>query len=304
MWFLFAAIFVAAMMALTRRQWNPQGDTIDVARMTRNLAKFFTIGIVVAFALTFVGDTVVVVPAGHRAVVFDRFKGLQTTPLKEGMNFIVPMLQEATLVDVRVQKAEFDSTAASKDLQSVHTKVALNFLALPDQVAEIYRNYGLGVTEKVIHPAVQEALKAATARYTAEELITRREEVKQQIHQILEKHMATANLKLVETYITDFEFSTEFARAIESKQIAEQQALKARRDLDRIKIEAEQKLAGARAEAEGLKLQKEAITPALLELRKIDAQRLAIEKWDGRMPTTMLGGGSTPLLNLGAITGK
>lgn len=300
MWFMIAVIFVVVMMLITRTQWNPRGETIEVSALTRNLSKFFLIGIVIAFGLTFLQDSVVVVPAGHRGVVFDRFKGLQQRALGEGMNIITPFVQDATLFDVRVQKVEFDATAASKDLQSVRTKVALNFQPSAELIAEIYKNYGLDYTEKVVHPAVQEALKAATARYTAEELITRREEVKTQIHDILAKHMLTANLTLLETYITDFEFSREFASAIEAKQIAEQQALKAKRDLDRIKVEAEQKLAGARAEAEGLRLQKEAITPQLIELRRIDAQKLAIEKWDGKLPETVLGD-NTPMLNLGSL---
>ncbi len=301
MWFIVAAMFVVVMMALTRNQWN-KGTEIDVAQMTRNLAKFFVMGIGAALIVTFISDSVVIVPAGHRGVIFDRFKGIQSKQLNEGMNFIIPFLQESTLFDVRVQKVEFEATAASKDLQSVRTKVALNFNPVPEEVPNIFREYGLGYTEKVVHPAVAEALKAATARYTAEELITRREEVKTQIHDILTKHVSQAHLRLVETYITDFEFSPEFAHAIEAKQIAEQQALKARRDLDRIKIEAEQKLAGARAEAEGLRLQKEAITPQLIELRKVDAQKLAIEKWDGKMPTVMTGD-NTPFLNLGNVGG-
>jgi regulator of protease activity HflC (stomatin/prohibitin superfamily) len=150
-------------------------------------------------------------------------------------------------------------------------------------------------------PAVQEAVKATTARFTAEELITHREEVKKIIQEIVDKYVAKVNIKVEELYITDFDFSRQFAEAIESKQIAEQTALKAKRDLDRIKIEAEQKIATARAEAESLRMQKEAITPQLIQLRQVDAQKLAIEKWDGHMPNVMMGGGATPLLNLNAL---
>lgn len=303
MWFVLAVIFVAIMMVITRNQWNPKGSDILVSELTRNLAKYLVMGLLAAFGLTFLQDSVVVVPAGYRGVIFDRFKGIQSTQLNEGMNFVIPFAQDATLFDVRIQKVEFTATAASKDMQSVHTKVALNFNIVPEQVSSVFKEYGLGYAEKVVHPAVQEAVKAATARYSAEELITKREEVKGQIHDILAKHMGQAHLRLVETYITDFDFSQEFSRAIESKQIAEQQVLKSKRDLERVIIESDQKVAQAKAEAQGLKMQKEAITPQLLELRKIEAQKLAIEKWNGEMPSVMMGD-STPLINLGSLDGR
>lgn len=237
MWFAIAVIFTIVMMVVTRRQWNPSGEILIIPVLTKNLARFFLVGIFAAFILTFLTDTVVIVPAGQRGVVFDRLRGgVQEKNLNEGLNFVIPFVQEATLFDVRIQKVEFDATAASKDLQFVRTKVALNYNPIATEVQDIYKQYGLSYAEKVVHPAVQEAVKSATARYTAEELITKREEVKDQIQDILSKHVARAHLKLVETYITDFEFSPEFARAIEAKQIAEQDALKARRDLDRVKI--------------------------------------------------------------------
>lgn len=259
--------------------------------------KTLFIGAGVALVLCIL-DGLVLVGAGQRAVVFDNVRGVRPVALGEGVHVIVPFVQSVTKFDCRMQKAEFDTTAASKDLQDVSTKVALNFHPQPESVAEIYQAYGTDYTEKVIHPAVQEAVKAVTAMYTAEELITKREEVKNRVQEHLSKMMVVAKLTLKETYITNFSFSHGFSQAIESKQIAEQTALKAKRDLDRIRIEAEQKLAGARAEAEGLKLQREAITPQLLELRKIDAQKLAIEKWNGVLPITIMGG-AVPFINVG-----
>lgn len=300
MWFVLAVVFVVVMLGVRHSVWNPRGTDIDVPALTRLLAKYFLVGLTAAFFLTFVQDSVVIVPAGSRGVVFDRIKGVKNTQLNEGISFIVPFLQEATLFDVRVQKAEFDSSAASKDLQSVRTKVALNFSLIPEEVPSVFRQVGADFTEKIVHPAVQEVVKAATARFTAEELIIKREDVKNQIQDLLRSHLANAHLRLIETYITDFDFSPEFSRAIEAKQIAEQDALKAKRDLDRIKIEAEQKVAQARAEAEGLRLQREAITAQLLELRKIEAQKLAIEKWNGVLPQTMMGD-AVPFINMGSI---
>ncbi len=259
--------------------------------------------IVIPLSIIFgvIQNAVVIIPAGHRGVVFDKFQGVKQKSLHEGFNFITPLIQEAVLFDIRVQKGEFDASAASKDLQIVHTKVALNFHPEADAVYELYRNIGVDYAEKVIHPAIQEAVKATTALYTAEELIAKREDVKRHIQDILQRQLQPIRLTVTETYITDFDFSAEFAKAVEAKQIAEQEAFKAKRDLERIKIEAEQKIAQAQAEAKSLALQRDAVTPNMIELRRIEAQRLAIEKWDGRMPTTMMGG-ATPFVDVSRFT--
>lgn len=298
MWFVLAVVFTAVMVLINRSQWNPAFNRLDFSVLGRLIVRYFLLAFFIAAGLTMLTNAVVIVPAGHRGVIFDRIKGLRPGQLNEGMNFVTPFIQEATLLDVRVQKVEFAASAASKDLQSVQTKVALNFSPIAERTPDIFKEYGLGYMEKVVHPAVQEAVKAATARYTAEELVTKREDVKKEIHTLLSQHMEPAHLRLMETYITDFDFSAEFAHAIEAKQIAEQGALKARRDLDRIKIEAEQKVAQARAEADGLRLQREAITPQLLELRRIEAQKAAIDKWNGVLPATMMGE-AVPFIQMG-----
>lgn len=299
MWFTIAVAYVAVMLALTRRSWI-DAENLDFPQLIKGLIKHSIIAFLGAMVLTVVQSSIVIVPAAHRGVIFDRLKGIQSVQLNEGISFVIPLIQDVTFFDVRIRKAEFEATAASRDLQIVRAKVALNFGPVTEEVSAIYKDYGTEYTEKVVHPALQEAVKAATARYTAEELITKREEVKGQIHELLAKHMAPAHLRLVETYITDFEFSSDFAHAIEAKQIAEQQALKAKRDLDRVRIEADQKIAQAKAEAESLRMQKEAITPMMLELRKIEAQKLGIEKWNGQLPNMMMSD-SVPFVNIGDL---
>lgn len=241
---------------------------------------------------------VVIVGAGERVVIFDKFSGVKKEALGEGFHLVIPFIQDTITYNVQVQKEEFETTAASKDLQDVSTKVALNLHPRAEAVADIYQKYGRDYSGKVVNPAVHEAVKAVTALYTAEELITKREEVKDKVHEHLNVLLVQANLVLSETYITNFQFSEGFSNAIESKQIAEQEALKARRVLEQVKIEAEQQVAKAEAEAKGLRLQKQEITPQLLELRRIEAQREAIAKWNGTLPQTMIGGGSVPFVNL------
>jgi regulator of protease activity HflC (stomatin/prohibitin superfamily) len=174
--------------------------------------------------------------------------------------------------------------------------MVLNYNIEPGKAGDLYSNIGLNYNERIIDPAVKESFKAAAARYTAEELISKREALKTEVRNYLRDRLKVFGIIVVELSITDFEFSQEFNKAIESKQTAEQNALRAKRDLDRIRVEAEQKIASARAEAESLRLQRQVISPELIQLRQIEAQIKAIEKWDGKMPNVT--GGAVPFIQV------
>jgi len=236
-----------------------------------------------------------VVGAGERGVVFSKLSGIKNVQLGEGLHFKMPFVEEIIPIDVKVQKSQTDARAASKDLQNVSSTIAINFHIDPSRAQKIYQEIGLSYKERVVDPAVQEAVKSATAHFTAEELITRRAEVKDAIKQSLSERLLKFNILVDEFSIINFEFSHEFNTAIEAKQSAEQSALKAKRDLDRIKIEAEQRITQASAEAEGQRLQRETLTPILLQLR-------AIEKWDGKLP--QVAGGATPFIDLNSLKAK
>lgn len=300
---ILAIVATAVIVSLSRDRWQ-QGNRVDPAALMGSIAKVGGTLIVLAILASVASNAVVVVQPGYRGLVFNRLSGVRLVSLDEGFNLVIPVVEQVYQLDVRVQKDSYDASAASKDLQIVHTKVALNYHPDPTMVAKIFREVGMNYADRIIHPAVQEAVKATTARFTAEELVTRREDVKRLIMELVDKQITPFHIKVDELYITDFDFSRQFAEAIEFKQIAEQQALKAKRDLDRIRIEAEQKVAQARAEAEGLRMQKDAITPQLIQLRQVETQKLAIEKWDGKMPTVIMGGAGTPLLDLGALSPK
>jgi regulator of protease activity HflC (stomatin/prohibitin superfamily) len=290
---LLSFVVAVGMVAYLRR-----GSFVDKAGdpNASGIIKTVVMALLIGAVAGKLGGAVTIIGAGERGVIFDNIYGVKPKALSEGVNFITPFLQDVIVFDVRTQKVEFEATAASKDLQNVATKVALNFNPAAEAVPEIYQTYGVNYEEKIIHPAVQEAVKAITALYTAEELITKRETVKAGVQDHLAKMMSTAHLQLTQTYITDFKFEQAFSQAIEQKQVAEQQAMKAKRDLDRVKLEAEQKIAGLRAEAEGLRMQKEQITPQLIELRRI-------EKWDGHYPQIM-GGSTMSLMNLDKAIGQ
>ncbi|HAS54780.1 MAG: HflC protein [Nitrospirae bacterium GWC2_57_13] len=235
-----------------------------------------------------------IIDAGERGVVL-RF-GQINRIVDPGLRFKMPMAEEVVRMTVRVQKSTTKTEAASKDLQVVQTTMVLNYSLDPLKAGDMYADIGLNFVEKVIDPAVKESFKAAAARYTAEELISKREALKTEVRNYLRDRLVVYGITVVELSITDFEFSAEFNKAIESKQTAEQNALRAKRDLDRIRVEAQQKIATAQADAEALRLQRQVISPDLIKLRQIDAQIKAIEKWDGKLPNVT--GGAVPFIQV------
>lgn len=240
--------------------------------------------------------------AGERGVV-QNFGAVQDNVLDEGIHFRVPIMQKVILMDVKIQKAITDAASASSDLQDVDLSVALNYHIIPDKANLVYQTIGIHFKDRIIDPAIQEVMKAVSARYTAEELITKRPAVSTEMQEALTSRLLKSNISVDAFSIVSFSFSQKFTDAIEAKQTAEQNALKARRDLDRIKVEAEQTIAAATAEAEALRLQKMNISPDLIELRKIEANLKAIEKWNGILPQ-VTGAGAIPFIGVGDVLNK
>jgi regulator of protease activity HflC (stomatin/prohibitin superfamily) len=262
------------------------------------LIKFAIIAIVVFFV--FSGSLVIVGP-GQRGVVLN-FGAVSPNVWDEGLHFKIPVYQGVQKMDVRVQKEVTEAAAASKDLQDTHSTIAVNFNIIPDKAGWVFQNIGLAYKERVIDPVTQEIVKAVTAKYTALELITMREKVRTELKDMLKARLLDYNIAVVDVSIVNFKFSAQFTQAIENKQTAEQMALKASRDLDRIKIEAQQKIAAAQAEAESLRLQRQNITQDLVELRRIEAMQEAIRKWNGVLPQVT--GGAMPFIDAKSYTGK
>jgi prohibitin 2 len=217
-----------------------------------------------------------------------------------GIHFRIPIVQNVERFNVKTQKYEAEGTAASKDLQTVNTKVAVIYHLRPESVPRIYAELGQHYGESVIQPTVQEVIKASTSRFSAEQLITNRSTVASNIQDLLYQRLHIYGIVVESTAITDFKFSDSFTQAIEAKVTASQQMLKAETDLKRIQVEAQQKVTQAKAEADALNLQKQAITPELIELRKVEMQTKAVEKWDGKLP--MYTGGAMPFLDVTSLT--
>lgn len=227
-----------------------------------------------------------------------RFGQIVSQTTQEGIQFKVPYIEKVTKVNMKVQKADITSSSATKDLQDVSVSFAINYQLQADKVMDLYKTVGASYVETILQPATQEALKNVTSKYTAEELIIKRSEVSQQIIQDLSAKVNKYGIIINELNIIDLNFSEAYNKAIEDKQVAEQEVKKAQQELEKTKIEAEKKVAEAQAEADALRLQKEEITDELLELRRIEAQTKAIEKWNGQLPSTITGTDSIPFINL------
>ena len=223
------------------------------------------------------------VPDGSRGLSFTFGKLEKMT--EPGLHFKVPFVESYKIVDVLTKKGDSPASAGTKDLQTVNAKVSFNWTYQIDQLETIYSTHGLDLESKVIDPRVQEAVKGVVAKYSAEELISKRQEIKDKITTNLKTMVSKYGVKLDAVQITDFAFNRKFVEAIERKQIAEQNALTAKNDLERIKVEAQQKIENAKAEAKQIQIQAEAIRK---QGGKEYVQLQWIEKWNGVQPTHML----------------
>ena len=240
------------------------------------MKKKMIVGIVVAvLAFVVIVQSVVIVDSGKTGVVVT-LGAVEDIVLQEGFHFKTPFVQQVVQINNRTQKTEVSGTAASRDLQTVTTDVAVNYRVLNDSSASLYKNVGTDYESVIIAPAIQESIKAVTAKFTAEQLITERQSVGDQIKTMLSSKINTYGLSVEVFNIVNFDFSEEFNAAVEAKQTAEQNALKAQQDLNRIKIEAQQKVESAKAEAESIKLIQETLetAPEYIEYIKWS-------KWDG-----------------------
>jgi regulator of protease activity HflC (stomatin/prohibitin superfamily) len=278
----------------------------------------FLYPVVIILVIVLATSAFVIVESGHVGVVVT-LGAVQPVPLSEGFHLKKPFMDKIVQTDVRLTKAVSKSVAASKDLQTVQTQVSVQYSLTGAVAPRTYQRIGVRdvVAATVIGPAIQESVKAVTAQFTAEQLVTRRAEVKQQIQLAIEsfirvtledKDVPTA-LTIANVAITDFEFSDEFNKAIELKVRAEQEALQAVNEKTRRVTQAEagyqeRKLAAdgeayeietaSRAKADAITREAKALknNPQLIQLR-------LAEKWDGTLPRFT--GGSIPLINIDSV---
>jgi prohibitin 1 len=233
----------------------------------------------------------VVVGAGFRGVVMN-FGQVQDQILGEGLHWRIPIMQEIKQLSVRVQKTDILAQVGSKDLQEVKLDVAVNWHIDPNKVNKVYQNVGdeAQIVNRILIPAVGEVVKAAAAKKNAEEILTKRPELKAEIDANLDDRLLNYGIVLDSVSLLDVQFTREFAEAIEQKQIAEQEAQRAVYIAQKAAREAEAEVNRARGRAESQRLLQETLTPAVL-------QNKALETWDGKFPL-VYGGGALPFINI------
>ncbi len=273
----------------------------------KKILRFIPLIAAVILAVILIIASIQVIPAGNTGVVMT-FGKVSDNVMQEGLNFKIPFVQSVVVMSNKIQIQEVDAAAVSKDLQTVSSRIAVNYRVGFDSSANVYKNIGKDYEDVVLLPAVQESMKSVSAKYTAEELITERAQVGSEIQTALEEKVSGYGIIIEKFNIVNFDFSSEFNEAIEAKQVAEQNLIKTRTEQEQAIViaeaEAQQKVIAAQAEADAIaakaqaqadanKLIAESLSSSVIEYEKI-------QKWDGQLPYAT---GSTPIIDISAITG-
>ena len=288
--------------------------------------------IAVAFVAFLILKPFSIVSPGERGVKVS-FGKVTTEPYGEGLHWIVPVRDTMRIVDIKTQKFETPTEAASSDMQKVRTDITVNYNVIPKKAVELVQRVGSDYEIVVVRPAVQEALKAAVAKFEAEELIQKREEVSDLVFEYLNRTLNKTHIQVSEISIEDFKFSDEFNAAIEAKVTAEQSALREKNILEEIKYKAQQEEAkaegakqakilsaeannqqrileakaqaeaitlSANAEAQAIKVKAQALAknPQILNLIQLEIEQTKASKWTGALPTNVYGSAPIPFINI------
>lgn len=265
--------------------------------------------VLVVIALLFVVGAIwgsfVIIPAGHRGVVL-LWGSVEKRIMGEGLNLKAPFAETVIKVDVKVQPHPFkEIDAASKEYQIVKLTGMMNFHIDPAYVNDLYQRVGLDFADKVIDPAFNDFVKEVVPTYMITEILPKREEIRQRAMQKLGDNLARYHIIVDDIYIANIRFSPEYEKAVEAKQVAQQQVETQRQVLFQREIEAQQKVATAKGEAESILVvaqgQAKANDALSRSISPILVQYKGIEKWNGILP--QVSGGAVPFIDLGKMAG-
>lgn len=248
------------------------------------------LGLVLFFAST------AIVPTGHIGVV-TLYSKVQEKYLDAGFHMVKPFVEDIHAIDIRTQKYQGTVEGSAKDLQIVNVTMSINYQIKPEKASELYAKVGKNYNDTILNPALQSGLKAAIAKYTAEEMITKRTEVANTITEELNTRLAEYFM-ITAVNLENIGFTDEFNKAVEAKTTNQQKAEAEKAQLEIIKVQNEQKINTAEAEAKVRELQSQSVTDKSLEQLRLEIQRELIQKWNGQFPTTMLGDNPNMLFNL------
>lgn len=224
-------------------------------------------------------NSVYFVQGGHRAVKFNAITGLQDRTFGEGANLAIPFIETPVIFDVRNKPTEVITSSGSKDLQVVNMAVRVLYQPNTENLHHVYRNLGVNYPETVLPSLINEIIKAVVAQFNAADLLVKRPEVSHRVAVTLRERAARFNIDITDVSITQMSFGKEYTTAVESKQIAQQMAERAKFRVEQAEQEKKGAILLAEGEAQAAKLIGNAISsnPAFLELRKLEAAR-AISK--------------------------
>lgn len=272
------------------------------------LSKKLIIPIVIAVvALIILSASLTIVPAGNTGVVLTLGK-VSDRILTEGLNFKVPFVQNVKIINNKIQVIEIEANAVSKDLQTVNSSIAVNYRVGFESSARIYKNIGSDYETIILLPAVKESVKAVTAKYTAEQLITKRNQVGDEIKEALEGKVNEYGVVIEKFNIVNFDFSAEFNAAIEAKQVAEQNLIKTQTEQEQeiviAEAEAKKKVIAAEAEAKAIEKKAKAQAEANNVITKSLSGNLIeyekVQKWNGELP---LATGGSSIIDMRGLDG-
>ena len=271
---------------------------------TAKTLKWVVLGVVAVILLMTAVSSFTAVPAGHTGVI-TQLGAVSTNILSEGFHLKTPFITKVIPINNQVKKVDVDASSASKDLQTLKSTISLNYRVDKGSSASLYKNVGENYEDVIIRPAIQECVKAVTARYTAEELITKRQTVGEEMRTLVSDKIDTYGLRVEIFNIINFDFSDEFNRAIEAKQTAQQNALRAQQELEKVKVDAQQKVEEARAEATATREKADAEAYAIEKIQQQLArdptyiQYLLVTNWDGKQPLVV--GSGESILDIGRL---
>lgn len=282
---------------LARMDYNTK-ERLILEDKIHKIMKYVLLAIIVIFLIITFFNSFKTIPTGFVGVK-TRFGQVQDTMLNEGLNLKVPFIEKIVLMDCRTQKTEYTMEASSKDLQKISNfKIAINYSITNDTANKLYRSVGVDYKTIIVEPAIQEAMKATIANYTAEELITKRNEVSEFALNKLSPKLQENGITLTSLNILDLSFSEEFDKAVENKQIVEQQTQQAQYELEKARVENQKKIENAQADAEVMAAQNAQITDNYLRLKEIENQKAMIDKWSGNLPNTLLSDDISSIFNV------
>lgn len=274
-WIIFGVILgIALVIAVKAIAYSANKNLEDTDKIKGTKGLSLAVFFIPVLLFTFIASATQV--GTGQIAVMTRFGRVTGQEMGEGFHLKNP-LDKANKYDIKVLKEEAEAAAASKDLQDVNGKVVVNYRLEAGKISEIHRTVGPLYKEKLIDPAIQEVFKGSTSKFDATQLITERAEVKKEAFEALRNRLERYGIIVQDLSITNFAFSAEFTKAIEAKQVAQQQSEQAKFLVEKAKQEAAAAIEAARGQAEAQRLIRENATPEVL-------QKMAIDKWNGVLP--------------------